>query len=104
MPHIVANNDLEEVRMYQHSMKELKKATKNLRIRQSRCSEFQPFVILHFNTTVSTFRDFPTNRDESAPSTVPLLRISLAAQWSSVFVKWGWMISGLMDWDVLAVV
>jgi hypothetical protein len=37
-------------------------------------------VILHFNTAVSTFRDFPTNRDESAPSTVLLLRVSLAAQ------------------------
>ena len=71
---------MEEVRLYQNSLKELKKTTKNLRIRQSRCSEFQPFVILHFNTTVSTFHDFPTNRDESAPSTVLLLRVTIAAQ------------------------
>jgi len=78
----------------------------SLGVRESRCSWFSYFVIAHFNSTASTFRDW-FRQIEMRPSGCQggLLSSDTLAQItpSSVnvyLVKWGWMLLCFMEWSL----
>jgi hypothetical protein len=76
----------------------------SLHVHKPRCSGFRPFVINHFNTVVSNFRDWfrrKSNRMEPHGLRVGKPQTSVTVQLLAAqsFTKWGRMLSYIMEWD-----